>query len=363
MKAVKAAVCRAFGSRHSIEPVTLAPPGPGEVEVRIRACAVCHSDIAFIDGHWGGALPAVFGHEASGVVERTGEGVRHLTAGQHAVVTLVRACGRCACCEGGLYGSCEAHFPLADMSPLTADDGSPLHQGLRTAAFAERVVVDASQVVGIEPDLPFEAAALLACGVITGVGAVTNTARVPVGASVVVIGCGGVGLNSIQGARLSGAGRIIAVDVAAAKLEAARRFGASKGIDARQEDPVDRVRALTGRRGADFVFVAVGAGAAFEQALDMIAPGGALVIVGMPPEDVRIAFEPVTLASRSQRILGSKMGAANIHQEIPKLIDLYRQKRLLLDEMISGRFPLEGLDDAISSVKRGEALRNVILFD
>lgn len=361
---MKAAVCHAFGTPLTIEEVRLAPPGPGEIEVRIAACAICHSDVAYMDGDWGGALPAVFGHEAAGTVERVGEGVRNLAPGDHVVVTLIRACGRCWCCERGHYGACETRVPLDEQTPLMrAADGAPIRHGLGTAAFAERVVVDACQVVAIDRDIPFDSAALLACGVITGVGAVTNTARVPPGASVVVIGCGGVGLNTVQGARLAGARTIIAIDVAAIKLEAAMLFGATGAIDASAADPGAAVGELTAGRGVDYVLVTVGSPRALEQALPMLAPGGALVIVGMPADDVRIAIDPGRLASRSQRILGSKMGSTNIQTEIPNLIDLYRQGRLKLDELISARYPLEGINEAIADHRRGASLRNVIVFN
>jgi Zn-dependent alcohol dehydrogenase len=361
---LRAAVCRAAGEALVIEDVTLAPPGPGEVEVRIAACAICHSDVAFLAGEWATSLPAVFGHEAAGIVERVGQGVRGVAPGDHVVVTLIRACGRCRCCQQGQRANCETRLPLDERSPLaSAADGAPLHQGLGTAAFAERVVVDASQVVGIEPDIALESAALLACGVITGVGAVTNTARVPPGASVVVVGCGGVGLNAIQGARLVGAGMIGAIDVAASKLDAAQRFGATDLVDASSEDPEAAVRRLTRGRGAEYVLVTVGAARALEQALTMLAPGGAMVIVGMPADGIRISVDPCALAARGQRILGSKMGASHVQTDIPALIALYRQGRLLLDELITARYPLDWINQAIETHLRGESLRNVILFD
>ena len=197
---VKAAICRKFGAPLEIEEVDLAPPSAGEVRVQIKACAVCHSDVHYAEGAWGGELPAVYGHEAAGIVDAIGEGVSSVVVGDPVVVTLVRSCGRCPCCSQGHYGSCETRFPLDETSPLrSARDGSAISHGLRTGAFAEYALVEASQVVSIPSDIPFDRAALLACGVITGLGAVTNTAKVPVDASVVVIGTGGVGLNSVQG--------------------------------------------------------------------------------------------------------------------------------------------------------------------
>jgi Zn-dependent alcohol dehydrogenase len=360
---VKAAVCRKFGAPLEIEEVDLAPPSSGEVRVQIKACAICHSDVHYAEGAWGGELPAVYGHEAAGIVDAVGEGVSRVKAGDPVVVTLVRSCGRCPCCSQGHYGSCETRFPLDETSPLrSARDGSAISHGLRTSAFAEQAVVDVSQIVAIPSDVSFDRAALLACGVITGIGAVTNTAKVPAGASVVVIGTGGVGLNSVQGAALSGARIIIAVDLSEDKLKAARAFGATHAFNPTKVDVRKRVKALTSRRGADFVFVTVGAKDAADQSYRLLARGGAAVMVGMPALGVKSEFDVVILADNSQRILGSKMGSSNIQSDIPKLIELYKQGRLKLDELITARYPLEEINEAIASVNRGEALRNVIVF-
>ncbi len=363
-QSMRAAVCRAFGEPLSVEDVDLDAPRGGEVQVAIRACAICHSDIAYADGAWGGALPAVYGHEAAGIVTDVGPGVQGLAPGQPVVVTLVRACGHCRCCDAGQYACCEADFIRHPETPLrAAGDGAPLAHGLNTGAFAEAVVVHASQVVAIDEALPMATASLLACGVITGVGAVANTARVRPGEDVVVIGTGGVGLNTVQGARLAGARSIVAVDIAEAKLEAALRFGATATYYATDAELPERVAAATGGRGADYVFVTAGAAAAFELAPALLARGGAIVVVGMPPTGVQAAFDPGALAGYGQRILGSKMGDASIRRDIPALIALYRQGRLRLDELISDRFPLDGINDAIAGVKRGGALRNVLVLD
>ena len=359
---VKAAVCRAFGAPLQIEDITVAEPGPGEVRTKVSACAICHSDIHFAEGAWGGDLPAVYGHEAAGVVEAVGPGVSHVAPGDHVVITLVRACGRCPCCTQGFYGSCETQFALDEASPLADAEGKRLVHGLRTGAFAEAVLVEASQAVAIPEAVPLDSAALLACGVITGLGAVINTAKVRAGADIVVIGSGGVGLNAVQGARLAGAGRIIAVDLSDDKLSAAEAFGATHGVNPSVEDLAATVRALTGGRGADYVFVTVGAKAAVDGAYGLLAAGGALVLVGMPAVGETSAFEIVTLANDSKRILGSKMGSSNIHDDIPRLVQLYRQGRLKLDELISARYPLSEINEAIASAKGGAALRNVIVF-
>ncbi|MEX2202133.1 MAG: Zn-dependent alcohol dehydrogenase [Dongiaceae bacterium] len=359
---MKAAICIGFGQDLVIEDIALAPPGPGELRVKLGACAICHSDIFYIQGAWGGDLPAVYGHEAAGTVIECGAGVRHVAPGDRVVVTLIRSCGHCHYCTQGSTVLCESEFALDRRGPLARADGTPLHQGLRTGAFAEEVVVDASQVVTVPDDLPFDVASLLACGVITGVGAVVNDAAVPPGSSVVVIGTGGVGLNAVQGAQLAGAAPIIAIDLAAPKRDAARRFGATHTIDPRGEDAVAVVRSLTGGRGADYVFVTVGAKPAFEQGFGLLAKGGTLVVVGMPATGVMAEFDPGSFAAFGQRMIGSKMGSARVDIDVPKLVALYGEGRIKLDELITGRYPLEGINAAIAGVTRGEALRNVILF-
>lgn len=359
---MKAAVCRAFGKPLVIEDIGIASPQAGEVKVRVKACGVCHSDISYAEGAWGGSLPAVYGHEAAGIVEQVGPGVDELKAGDHVIVTLVRSCGHCYFCVQGKPVYCETTFRLDKESPLHASDGTPITQAMRTGAFAESILVHASQAVTIPDDVPFESASLLACGVITGVGAVVYTAAVETGSSVVVIGTGGVGLNVVQGAALAGAQPIIAVDLSNQKLAAARSFGATHTINPREEDAVQRVAGLTGGRRADYVFVAVGARSAIEQGLTLMRRAGTTVIVGMPATGVTSTFDPVGVANDGQRILGSKMGSARIQIDLPALLALYRQGRLKLDELVTGRYPLDRINEAMGSAARGEALRNVIVF-
>lgn len=357
-----AAVCRAFGKPLEIEEVELADPGQGEARVKLAACAICHSDIFYLDGAWGGTLPAIYGHEAAGVVEAVGEGVSHLKPGDHAVVTLIRSCGRCPACAEGAQVACESEFALDRKSPLRSKRGEPIVQGLRTAAFARHVTIDASQAVAIPKAVPLDSASLIACGVLTGVGAVINTAAARPGSSAVVIGCGGVGLNSVQGARLAGCQPIIAVDIDASKLEAAMAFGATHTINAAKEDVVERVKAMTGGRKADTVLVTVGAKKAFEQGISLMRRTGQTIVVGMPPSGVMAEFDPGWLASDSQRIVGSKMGSARVQIDVPKLVALYGEKRLKLDELITARYPLEEINEAVRASRAGEALRNVIVF-
>lgn len=358
---MRAAVCRSFGEPLTIEELNLDPPGVGEVRVDIEACAICASDLHAMDGSWGGDLPAVFGHEASGVVGAVGEGVSLVSRGDHVVVTLIRSCGRCFFCEDGHGQLCEHDFALASEHRIHASDAD-VQQGIYTGAFAEAVVVDQSQVVAIPPDLPFDAAALLACGVVTGYGAVVNTASVAAGQSVVVIGTGGVGLNSVQGAATAGAQPVIAVDVANQKLDVARPFGATHGVRADASDAREQILALTNGRGADHVVVTVGSTAAIEQGLTFLRRAGTLTVVGMTEVGAHAQIETSGFAGNSQRILGSFMGSTRPRVDIPKLVALHEQGRYLLTELITGRFPLEDINEAIDQVRQGNAIRNVIVM-
>jgi S-(hydroxymethyl)glutathione dehydrogenase/alcohol dehydrogenase len=359
---MKAAVCRAFKKPFSIEEVQLAEPGTGEVKVKVAACAICHSDILYMEGAWGGELPMVLGHEAAGVIEEVGEGVGQVAPGDHVVVTLLRACGHCHFCSRGERPLCETRLPLDLRSPLSAPDGSAIRQGLRTAAFAEQVVVHASQVARIPREVPLESASLLACGVITGLGAVLNTAAMWPGGHVATIGTGGVGLNCVQGAAICGASTNIAIDLSDRKLAAARTLGASHAINPGQEDVRAAVRSLTDGRGADYVFVAAGSAAAIEQGAKLVRRGGTLVVVGMTAEGVQVRLEALDIADNALRILGSKMGSVRMPLDVEMLAGWYLKGRLKLDELISGRYPLERINEAIASAAGGEALRNVITF-
>jgi len=359
MPQIKAAVCREFGAPLTIETVTLAAPNMGEVEVTLKACAICHSDISFIDGGWGGALPAVYGHEAAGHISAVGDGVRGVAIGDPVVVTLIRACGTCPSCAGGKPVACESDMV---SGPLTSATGEALVQAMNTGGFAERVVVDQSQVVKLSDGIAMEAASLLACGVITGVGAVVNAAGLRAGQDVVVIGAGGVGLNAIQGARIAGARRIIAVDMSEEKLAIAREFGATDGVLATDEKPWRAAKKAMGR-GADAVFVTVGAIPAYDTAPQYLANGGKVIMVGMPHSGAMSTYEPVMLAATGQGMVGSKMGDVVIARDIPWMVDLYEQGRLKLDELISGRWSLEQINEAIADTKTGSAKRNVIVFD
>ncbi|MCC6306107.1 MAG: zinc-binding dehydrogenase [Rhodobacteraceae bacterium] len=360
MTTITAAVCRAFGAPLAIEELTLAPPGPGEVEVEIAAVAICHSDISFLDGAWGGGLPAVFGHEAAGRVVATGAGVAALAPGQAVIVTLIRSCGECPACAAGAPVHCAAPYDRM-KGPLATPAGEAVGHGLNCAAFATRAVVQARQCAPVPGTMPMAAACLLACGVITGVGAAVNTARIRPGETVVVVGAGGVGLNAIQGARLAGAARIFAVDPNPDRRADALLFGATDAIDAAAPRPWEAVRALTSGRGADAVLVATGAIAAYATAARFLARQGRLVAVGMPAAGAEARWEPMVTAYLGQRVIGSPMGDTVLARDIPWMIDLWRQGRLRLDDLVTRTWPLAAINEAIADTRAGRARRNVIL--
>ncbi|MEH6738132.1 MAG: zinc-binding dehydrogenase [Sulfitobacter sp.] len=361
MKKIKAAVCHEFGAPLTIEEINLRAPEAGEVEVTLDAVAICHSDISFAEGAWGGSLPAVYGHEAAGKVAAVGTGVNGIAIGDSVIVTLIRSCGTCPSCAGGTPTLCSTPYD-GDHGPIKTADGGKLHQAMACGAFAEAVVVDQRQVVKIGEDIPKECAALIACGVITGVGAVVNAAGLRAGQDVVVIGAGGVGLNAIQGARIAGARRIVAVDMSEEKLAIAREFGATDGVLATADAPWKDAKHAIGR-GADAVIVTVGAIPAYDSAPNYLAYGGKVVMVGMPHSGATATYEPVNLAAVGQGMIGSKMGDVVIQRDIPWMVDLYTQGRLKLDELISDRWDLEQINEAIADTKTGNARRNVILFN
>ena len=358
---MKAAVCYEFKKPLVVEEVDMDPPQRREVKVRIAATAVCHSDIHFIGGDLGGKLPFVPGHESAGYIEEVGEGVTSVKPGDTVVVSLLRSCGQCLYCKSGRPHICEAKWPLDTESRMRNKRGESLGHGLRAATFAEYTIVDQSQVVQIPGDMPMDRAALLACGVITGFGAVVNRAKVKPLSSVVIIGVGGVGVNAVQGATFSGAYPVIAVDMLDNKLEAARNFGATHTVNAAKEkDPVQAVRELTSGRGADYVFVTVGVTAAVRQGLSMSGRQGMTVCVGLATES--LSSSPMEYIDGEKILTGSFMGTTNLSVDVPKLVALYQAGRLKLDELITARYSLDQINEAIESVEKGEALRNVIVF-
>lgn len=357
---VRAAICRAVGQPLTIEEVVLDPCDSGQVRVAVDAVAICHSDLAYIDGDWAVPLPAVFGHEAVGRVIECGPGV-DIAPGARVVITLIRHCGSCRHCVAGRPTACQAVAGLGPSSEFQTTGGETLVRGLHCGAFAEQVVVHHSQLVAIDESVGDASAALLACGVITGVGAALNTDHVNPGESVVVIGCGGVGLNVIQGAALAGASPIIAVDPEPSKAAIATQLGATAFCS-----PTDAPRVVsevTDSEMADHVFVATGAPAALRSAATLMGIGGALVIVGMPPDGTALDIDPSSLAGAGQRILGSKMGSTDHHRDIPAYVDHHREGRLELDDLVSGVFSLDEINTALDEVRSGTARRHVIRIE
>jgi len=360
---MKAAVCYEFGKPLAIDQVAIDAPQAGEVRVDVQAVAICHSDIHLIDGDWFGRLPMVAGHEAAGIVESVGPGVEDVQPGERVVVSLLRSCGRCRACQAGAAHMCEDRHRLAPYDRLTTLDGRPVAAGLGVGGFAEQVVVHRSQVVPVPDTLAWETACLLACGVITGVGAVLNTARVRPGESVVVVGCGGVGLNTIQGAALSGAYPVVALDLLPTKLEAAKAFGATHTVLAADPDMATKaVRDLTEDRGADAAFVTVGAAAAAKQALGLVADRGSVILVGIPKWTETLPLPMAACVARELKLVGSMMGSACLATDVPKLVKLYEAGRLKLDELVTGRYTLDDINEAVASTRSGAALRNVIVL-
>ncbi len=362
---MKAAICYEFGQPIRVEDVILDSPQDGEVRVRIGAVAICHSDVHLVRGDWVGwsaSPPVVAGHEAAGVVTDVGPRVTRIRPGERVVVSLLRACGQCVPCLTGAAYLCEGRFALMTEHRLHTRAGQPLNAGIRVGGFAEAVVVHESQLVPIPADVTLDRACLMSCGVITGVGAVLNTAQLTPGSSAVIIGVGGVGVNAIQGTVLAGAAPIIAVDVVAGKLSVARNFGATHVLDGREGDLRGLVRGLTDGRGADYVFVTVGSAAAVTQAITLARRGGTVVLVGMPAAGATAPIPVGDVADNGLRLLGSNMGSTRLGVDVPRLVARYREGRLRLDELITARYPIERINDAIVAMESGETLRNVIVF-
>ena len=366
MTTVKAAIYDGSAGGIRITDVELASPRAGEVEVAIAAAGVCHSDLHVIRGEWEIPLPCVLGHEGAGVVTALGEGVTSLAVGDHVVLSWVPQCGTCRQCRLGRPWQCEAAMGVAvggvlyDGTSRFSLEGRPIHHYLGVSSFAERVVVPASGAVRVRSDAPLDVIAIVGCAVATGVGAVRNTAAVEEGATVAVIGLGGVGLSCVQGARLAGASRIVAVDTNPAKLGVAMRLGATETIDASAGDPVEQLRAAV-PEGLDYVFDAIGRIETTEEAIRALGLGGAAVIVGLPPTGARASFEPLVLAEANQRILGSNYGSIDPQRDVPGLVDLYMDGSLNLDELISGRRPLAEAVEALADLQAGRTLRTLLV--
>ena len=364
---MRAVVLTEPGRRPELVDVDLAPPGPGEVLVDIAAAGVCHSDLHVLRGEWELPLPLVMGHEGSGVVAAVGAGVTSLSPGDHVVLSWYAPCGHCARCLLGRETQCitngrvvAAGGVLFDGTSRLSSGGRQLHHYLGVSSFAEQAVVPASGAIKVRDDAPLDLVALVGCAIATGVGAVTHAAQVESGSSVVVIGTGGVGLSVVQGARLAGASRIVAVDLVAAKLAAALRLGATDVVDASGTDPVEAVLELL-PDGADYAFDAIGRPVTTEQAIRMLGLGGAAVVVGLPAQGERASFEPLTLAEADQRIIGTNYGSIRPSQDVPRLVDWAMDGRLDLESMVSARRPLGEAADALVDLAEGRALRQLLV--
>lgn len=364
---MKAVVFRDPHSPIEFTEVDLAPPRAGEVRVRIAAAGVCHSDLHVKRGEWDAAAPLVMGHEGSGVVTELGEGVTTLAVGDHVVLSWVPPCGECRYCRAGHEARCQKvatvvapRGVLFDGTSRLSRDGEQLHHYLGVSSFAEEVVVPASGAVKVRDDAPLDVIAVVGCAVATGVGAVLNTAAVEPGSTVAVIGCGGVGLNVVQGARLAGAERIVAIDVRQEKTHLALQFGATDRIDASEGDAVELLRDLI-PDGVDYAFDAIGRTSTTEQSIRMLGLGGAAVIVGLPPTGAKASFEPLVLAEADQRILGSNYGSVRPSIDVPALVDRYMDGQLKIDPLVSGRRPLSEAAAALDDLEAGSALRTLLI--
>ena len=360
---MKAAVLREVNAPLSIEDVQTAAPGPREVLVRTAAAGVCHSDLHFQNGSYPYPLPAVLGHESAGVVEAVGSDVNYVKPGDHVITCLSAFCGHCEYCLTGHMSLCqepELSRGPAD-EPRLAAGGEAIAQFLNLSSFAEYMLVHEHAIAKIREDMPLDRAALIGCGVTTGVGAVIHTAAVEPGATVAVIGCGGVGLSCVNGAEIAGASRIIAVDTVASKLELARKFGATDVVNAAETDAVEAVRELTGG-GVHYSFEAIGLKATTEQAFKMIRDGGTATVIGMIPVGTMVEIHGPEFL-REKTLQGSNMGSNRFRVDMPRFVDFYLAGKLHLDDMISSRIKLEDINDAMAALETGEVARNVIMFD
>lgn len=364
---MRAAVLNAVDTPLEVrDDIEVAPPGPGEVLVKVVASGVCHSDLSVQNGTIPLLLPTVLGHEGAGIIEAVGDGVTSVRAGDHVVLSFVPACGECYTCRHGQPYLCQraraqAKGGLLDGTTRLTSRGAPLHQMACLGTFGPYAIVPEISVVKIPDDVPLDIAALIGCGVLTGVGAALNTADVLPGDTVAVIGCGGVGLNVIQGARIAGATTIIAVDVLASKLEMAREFGATHTVDACDGDPVAAVQALSDRRGADVAFEVIGLGPTMGQAIRMARSGGQVILVGVPGRDVTLELDAaMTFLYQAKTIKGCWYGSADVHADVPRLLDLWRSGALKLEELISKEIDVDHIDDAFADMQAGTVARSVI---
>ena len=360
---MKAAILHQPGTPLTLENVTVSTPAPREVLIRTRACGACHSDLHFIDGAYPTPLPAIPGHEAAGVVEAVGEDVTAVKPGDHVVTCFSAYCGRCEFCVTGRLSLCTdaSTKRRKGEEPRVALDGAPVHQLLNVGGYAEQLLVHENGCVAISPDMPFDRAALMGCAVVTGAGAVLNTAKLRAGEDVAVIGCGGIGLAAINAARIAGARHIVAIDPVPAKRALAERLGATATFAPDAEGLKEQVVELT-KGGVHHAIEAVGRIAAGELALSLLRRGGTATIVGMMPLADRLSIGAMDLLAE-KRVQGCLMGSNRFPLDIPRLADFYLAGRLDLDALIAERIPLVDINRAIHTLRTGEAARSVIVFD
>jgi S-(hydroxymethyl)glutathione dehydrogenase / alcohol dehydrogenase len=360
---MKAAVLHAPKESLTIEDVTVEKPKGREVLLRTAFAGLCHSDLHFIDGLYPHPMPCVLGHESAAVVEAVGDGVTYVKPGDHVITCLSVFCGTCPQCITGHPNLCED--TSVKMLPGIAQrmhwkGGELMHQFFNLSSFAEQMLVHENSMAKIDPEIPLDRAALVGCGVLTGVGAVFNAAKVEPGSTVAVIGCGGVGLSAVNGAALAGAERIIAIDTYPAKLELAKQFGATDTLNASNIDTAKAVLELTGG-GVHYAFEAIGNKTTAEQAFAMLRPGGTATIIGMVPFGVKIELNAYALL-RDRKIQGTAMGGNRFRVDMPRLLSLWKQGRLKLDDLISGRLRLDQINEGFAALKSGAPVRQLIAF-
>ncbi len=361
---VKAAVMRGYNEPLSIEELELAPPREDEVLVKVSAAGVCHSDLSVIECKIPIPPPCVLGHEGAGVVEQVGKGVTNLKPGDHVLLAWVQNCGKCAYCQAGKTHLCPTglEMGMTGQDNVFSKNGSPIGKMAGVGCFSEKTVVRATAAIKIRDDVPLESACLVGCGVMTGVGAAINTVRIEPGDSVAVFGCGGVGLNVIQGAALCGASTIVAVDLLDSKLQQAKLFGATHLVNGKSVDPVQAIKDATGGHGVDYAFEVIGAPPVIAQAFNAVKRGGSAVVVGVPGFDQMVTVPGIALPLEEKSVVGSLYGSANLNRDMPRMIDLYMNKKLKIDELISRTVKLDQINDAFDAMKAGEVNRTVIRF-
>ncbi len=362
---MKAAVLNSVPGQLDIQDVEIGEPGPREVLIKTVAAGLCHSDLHFMEGKYPYPCPAVLGHESAGIVEAVGSMVHYVQPGDHVITCLSAFCGHCSQCTDGHLSLCENKGTELVRQPGEAAritrDGETVNQFLHLSSFAEYMLVHEQALVKIRPEMPLDKAALIGCGVTTGLGAVFRTAKVEPGSSVAVIGAGGIGLSAIQGARIAGANKIIAVDMLDSKLELAQKMGATHVVNAGKEDAVAKVKEIS-EGGVHNSFEAVGMKQTAEQAFQMLRPGGQATVIGMIPVGTKVELHGPDLLSE-KTLTGSNMGSNQFRTDMPRFVDMYLDGRLLLDEMVSKHIKLEDINAGFEEMKTGSVARSVIMFD